>query len=364
MKNYYSILGIDKKASREEIKKAFHKLAHKYHPDKAGGDAEKFKEASEAYATLSDEKKRAEYDAYGRTFAGGAHGGAGGAQGFSGFDFSGFGANGFGFDFSNAEGFDLGDIFGEMFGGGRTRGGARRGSDISIDVEIPFRESIFGTDRTVVITKVSFCSECKGSGAKAGSAMDSCKTCSGKGSVRESKRTVFGTFATVVPCGACGGAGKVPHDVCSSCKGAGVGRAREEVHIRVPAGIEHGEMIRLSGMGEAIKGGAAGDLYVKVHVEKDPLWRREGANLTALLSIKLTEAILGAERTIDTPHGSLSLTIPAGSKTGDIVRIKGKGVPQGARVFGDMLVRLEVAIPTKISKSARAHVEALREEGL
>lgn len=360
-KDYYTVLGVDKKASKEEIKKAFHKIAHKHHPDKAGGDAEKFKEASEAYATLSDDKKRAQYDAYGQGFGGGAPGGAG--QGFGGFDFSGFDPNSIHFDFGGAEGFDLGDIFGDMFGGARAARTARRGRDISIDVQIPFKESIFGTERTVMLTKLSVCDACKGSGAKAGSVMDTCKTCSGKGSVHESRRTMFGTFATVVPCRHCEGTGKVPHEPCQSCKGAGVHRGREEIHIAIPAGIEHGEMIRLPGQGEAIKSGTAGDLYVKVHVERDPLWQRDGANLVGPLSIKLTEALLGGERMLETPHGPLSFAIPAGSKTGDVLRLKGKGVPMRGRI-GDILVRLEVIIPAKLSRAARVHVEGLREEGL
>ncbi|HEX8994075.1 MAG TPA: J domain-containing protein, partial [Candidatus Paceibacterota bacterium] len=246
-KNYYDILGVPKGATKEEIKKAFHKLAHKYHPDKSTGDAEKFKEASEAYSVLSDDKKRAEYDAYGQTFAGGGAGGFGGFQGAQGFDFSQFqeAFGGMGFDFT--------DIFGE-------RRSTQRGRDISIDLQLSFKESIFGVTRAVLIHKISKCDTCHGSGAKPGTTLNTCKTCNGAGKIHQTVQSFFGAITTVQPCQTCRGTGKVPEEKCTTCHGEGVRRKQEEITINVPAGIENGEMIRMSGMGEAVATGVAGDL--------------------------------------------------------------------------------------------------------
>ncbi|MFA7309976.1 MAG: DnaJ domain-containing protein, partial [Candidatus Paceibacterota bacterium] len=230
MKDYYEILGVQKTASEEDIKKAFRKLAKKYHPDKKGGDEEKFKQASEAYSVLSDKKKRAEYDTYGKTFAGG------GPQGFGGFDFSNF--QGF-----QGQEFDLGDIFGEFFGGAGTTQGVRRGRDISIDIELTFRESIFGAERNVLIAKVGVCDTCNGTGAKKGSALVTCSACNGKGELRETRNSFFGTFTTTRACTRCHGRGQVPETPCDTCHGEGVARRQEEIHITVPAGVGHGEMI-------------------------------------------------------------------------------------------------------------------------
>ena len=281
-KDYYNILGVDKKASSEDIKKAFRKLAHKYHPDKSGGDEARFKEVSEAYQVLSDEKRRAEYDTYGQTFnAGGAPGGA------QGFDFSGFQ----GFDGSFNGEFDLGDIFGGMFGGG-AQPREHRGRDISIDITVSFSESIFGVERSVLISKTAVCETCKGSGAKPGTKEKKCETCNGMGKIREARSSFIGTFTTVRACDICFGKGKVPEDPCATCHGAGVHRREEEINIKVPAGINNGEVIRLTGAGEAVRGGSAGDLYVKVHVERHKVFRREGSNIIMDLDIKLSDALL------------------------------------------------------------------------
>src|SRR3989338_5333207 len=216
MKNYYDILGVPKTANEEEIKKAFRKLAHKYHQDKKGGDEKKFKEASEAYAVLSDKKKRAEYDAYGKTFSGS---GGGPQGGFGGFDFSNFSQGGFQGNFQE---FDLGDIFSDFFAGGRpASGGKPRGRDISIDIELPFREAIFGTERRVLIAKISVCESCGGSGAKKGSKLASCSSCNGKGEIRESRNTFFGNFTSTRPCPRCHGTGQIPENPCGICNGQG-----------------------------------------------------------------------------------------------------------------------------------------------
>lgn len=361
-KNYYDILGVPKKATEEEIKKAFRTLAHKYHPDKKGGDEVKFKEVSEAYSVLSDKKKRAEYDAYGKTFAGG--GPQGGAGGFGGFDFSGF-QNGGGFDFNgqNVE-FDLGDIFGEFFGGGGRGQQQARGRDVSIDIELSFKESIFGTDRRVLVSKIGICETCDGSGAKKGSKMITCTGCNGKGEIRETRNSIFGTVTTTRTCPKCHGRGEIPETVCPTCRGEGVAKRQEEIHVSVPAGVSNGEMIRMPGRGEVAPGGGAGDLYVKLHVKTDPAFTREGTTLITTLSIKLTDALLGGTYTVRTLDGDESVPVPAGVVHGEMIRLKSKGVPSGRSTRGDMLVRIDIQFPKKLSKAARDLVEKLRNEGL
>lgn len=355
-RDYYEILGVDKKASSEDIKKAFRKLAHKYHPDKSTGNSDKFKEASEAYATLSDEKKRAEYDSYGRTFGGGA-GGAGGFGGASGgFDFSQFQ------DAFNQGGFDMGDIFSDFFGGGgRT---PHRGRDISIDLEISFKESIFGTRRRVLLAKSVQCETCSGSGAKPGTSLDTCKQCNGAGKIHETNNSIFGAISMVRPCSACKGAGKVPKERCTTCRGEGVYRKQEEIEIMVPSGIDGGEMIRLTGLGEAIAGGPAGDLYVKVHIAPDTRFKRDGENLITEISIKLSDALLGGTYTVATLDGEESLDIPVGVSHGESLKIKGKGVPFGRGRRGDLFVRVKIDLPSHLSRKARSLIEELKKEGI
>jgi len=361
-KDYYNILGVSKSAGQEEIKKAFRKLAHQYHPDKGSGNADKFKEASEAYSVLSDDKKRAEYDTYGQTFAGGA--GPSQGQGFGGFDFSGFGGQGGGFDFSqNGFEFDLGDIFGDFFGGG-ARERVKRGRDISIDVELPFSEAIFGTERKILLTKTSRCEDCTGSGAKRGTEMHTCHKCNGKGKVHETKRSFLGNFSTVRVCDECQGKGKVPKEKCPTCHGVGVLKQQEEVSVAIPAGIDDGEMIRLSGGGEAVASGTAGDLYIKVHVKRHPMFKKEGANLVTDLSLKLSTALLGEEYTFQTLDGEIKVKIPEGVSHGEILRVKGRGVPYEKGKRGDLLIHLAVKLPNKLSKEARKHIEELRKEGI
>jgi len=360
-KDYYSVLGVDKKATKDDIKKAFRKLAHKYHPDKGGTDESKFKEITEAYSVLSDDKKRREYDAYGQAFPGG-HPGAGGAgqNPFGGFDFSGFQQ---GFGGGNAE-FDFGDIFGDIFGGGRGQTRTPRGRDISIDLEVPFKDAVFGTSRTVLIAKVSKCTLCHGTGAKPGTELETCKTCNGSGKIHETRNSILGQFSSVRPCTVCDGSGKIPKEKCPECKGHGVHRRQEEIKIHIPAGIDNGEMIRLSGQGEAIKAGTAGDLYVKVHVKPHPTFRREGANLVMHLPVKLTDALLGTIVSIESLEGkTLEVKIPPMKRAEELLRVAGKGIPvEGSR--GDLIIRLEVALPHKLSGKARKTVEDLKTEGL
>ena len=355
-RDYYEVLGVDKKASKDDIKKAFHKLAHKLHPDKSGGDADKFKEVSEAYSILSDDKKRAEFDSYGRTFSDGSAGpGAGGFAGGN-FDFSQFQ------DAFQNGGFDFGDIFGDVFGGGATR--THRGRDISIDLEVSFKESIFGTKRTVLLAKVAECDTCHGSGGAPGTKIETCKHCNGKGSVRESSQSFFGTISMVQPCRQCHGTGKVPQEKCPTCRGEGVYRKQEEVEISVPAGIDGGEMVRLSGLGEAVAGGPSGDLYVKIHVQNDSRFVKDGPNLITELSVKLSDALLGAEYKVATLDGDMPLGIPQGVTHGELLHVTGKGVPTARGKRGDLFVKVKITLPQKLSKSAKALVEKLKEEGI
>lgn len=361
-KDYYQILGVTKDASDDDVKKAFRKLAQKYHPDKKGGDEAKFKEVSEAYAVLSDKKRRAEYDNFGR-FAG-AQGGAGAGFNGAGFDFSQFqgGFNGAGFGQGGVE-FDMNDIFSEFFGGQASRA-QMRGRDVSIDIELSFRESIFGTERRVLISKVNTCSTCSGSGAKKGSAMKSCATCNGKGLIRETRNTFFGSFTSQRECPTCYGRGQVPEDPCPVCRGAGVAKEQEEIRIEVPAGVSDGEMIRMPGRGEAAAGGSAGDLYVKLHVKQDPAFTRQGNDLVTVLKVRLSDVLLGSTHRVHTLDGDEPLAVPAGIAHGDYLRIAGKGVPGARGKRGDLLVKIHIDFPKKLSKAARAAVEELRKEGL
>ena len=359
MKDYYQILGIDKKAPKDEIKKAFRTLAHKYHPDKKTGDDAKFKEINEAYSVLSDDQKRAQYDQFGSARpSSGFGGGQGQGGGFEGFDFSQFTQGGNGFEF------DFGDLFGNAFGGGGRRAQAKRGRDISIDIELSFADSIFGVERTVLLNKVSKCEVCSGTGAEKGSEMMTCGTCNGKGQIREVKRTFFGQFETTATCETCQGKGKVPKTKCHACHGQGVLKKESEIKVKIPAGIENGEMIRLSGGGEAVVGGQTGDLYIKIYVKKHPIFRKDGLNLMTDLNVKLTDALLGGEQTLTTLDGDIKVKIPEGVTHGEVLRVKGKGVPTDRGSRGDILIKLHILIPRKLSKEAKKTIESLKKEGV
>ncbi|NCN11747.1 molecular chaperone DnaJ [Candidatus Kaiserbacteria bacterium] len=353
MKDYYKILGLEKGASKDEVKKAFRKMAAKYHPDKASGDEERYKEVTEAYAVLGDEKKKAEYDTYGQSF----NGAGGGGAGFNWADFQG-GAQGFG---GQGFEFDLNDIFQNFgFGGG---GQVQRGSDISIDINLTFEESIFGVTRKVLLTKNNACTYCDGTGAKKGSSQENCSTCGGQGKIRESRQSIMGSFTTVRECSTCHGTGKVPKERCPHCAGAGIARTQEEIAIKVPAGIQNGEVIRMTGRGEAMPHGQPGDLYIKVHVEQHATIKRDGNTLISKLPIKLTDALLGATYSIVTLDGTVDIKIPAGITHGELLRIKNKGVPS-ERGRGDFMVKISVETPKKISRKAEKLIEELRGEGL
>lgn len=356
MKDYYEILGIKRGASKDEIKKAFRSLASKYHPDKKTGDEAKFKEISEAYAILGDDSKRAEYDTMGSYTAGGQGGGPwGGFGGFQG------GMNGQGFEF------DLNDIFenfGDMFGGARA--GARRpsrGHDVSVDIELSFKESVFGTRRSLKLMKNGVCASCKGTGARSGTDMTECATCNGNGKIRETRQSILGQFATVRECSACRGLGKVPKEKCPDCGGFGVRRTEDVIDLNIPAGIEHGEMIRMAGRGEAVQGGVPGDLYVKLHVQTHPTIKRDGDTLTTTVKVKLTDALLGTTYSVETLDGAVDIKIPEGVKHNEQLRIKNKGVPDGS-TRGDFLVKVQIDMPQKLSKQAKKLIEELKKENI
>ena len=361
-KDYYKTLGVDKNASEADIKAAFRKLAHQHHPDKNGGDDKKFKEINEAYQTLSDKNKRAQYDQFGSAgpqfngAGGNPFGGAGG--GFGGFDFGGF-------DFSQFQGgnggfeFDLGDLFGGGFGGGRSQ--VKRGNDIETQVKITFKESVFGVEKKITLNKVSECKTCHGTGGKPGTKMDTCKNCNGQGRIAKMQRTILGNMQTVVECDVCFGAGKIPVEKCATCRGAGVVRDREEILIKIPAGLNNGDTLRMDGAGEAIPHGKAGDLFIHLAIEAHPVFKRLGNDLVMPYEINLADALLGKKVEIETLDGKETLEIPEGINNGDQLKIKGKGVMHG-RGRGDLLVGVKVLMPRKLSKKAKELIEDLRKE--
>ena len=310
-RDYYEVLGVDKNASESEIKSAFRKLAKQYHPDvsKEPDAAEKFKEAQEAYAVLSDADKRRQYDQYGHAAFNQAGGGAGG------YDFSGF-------DFSDI----FGDIFGSGFGfgGGRNSNRPRKGTDSLMRMNLTFEEAIFGCKKTINVNVSEECSECNGKG---GHNEKTCPTCHGSGEQVIEQRTMFGTFASRTTCSTCNGKGKIYDKKCSKCYGTGKVNKNKDIELKVPAGVDTGNRLRLAGKGEAgINGGPNGDIYVEFSVKSHPLFERDENDIYLTLPITITDAVLGAKKDVPTLYGNIKLTIPAGSASGDKHRIKGRGV--------------------------------------
>ncbi len=355
-KDYYGVLGVNRNATKDEIKKAFRKLAQKHHPDKKGGDEVKFKELTEAYATLSDDRKRREYDSYGQTFAGNSTGGD--------FDFSNFakaqgGASFNDFDFSN-----IFQGFGDIFGGGNVSEQQKRGRDISIDIEISFKDAVEGIKRSVLITKVSQCDMCGGTGAKRGTKMQKCSVCGGSGRIHETRNSIFGTFSNTRVCNSCDGSGKIPTEKCKICGGHGVLRREEEITITIPSGIDNEEMIRMPRQGEAIKNGISGDLYIKVHVKPHKVFRKEGMNLVMDLPVKITDALLGNTVSVTLIDGKIiDVKIPQLSHTEETLRVRGKGVrTEGGH--GDLFIHITVVLPRKLSTRAKKAINELKNEGV
>lgn len=355
-KDYYAILGVQKNATEDEIKKSFRRLAHEHHPDK-GGDPQKFKDVNEAFQVLGDKEKRAKYDRFGS--AAFEQGGFGGAHGFSGFD---------GFNINVEDFGDFGDVFSEMFGfGGRGRkAGRRRGQDIETDVRIDFLESVKGATKNVKLYKHDACSACAGSGAEAGSKTETCKTCGGQGAVRQATRTFFGTIQTTVECPECAGTGSKADTACKTCAGTGAERRTKEIQISIPPGIADGEALKVAGEGEFPgKNGQAGDLYVRVSVASHPVFTREGNNVLSTVRIPYSTLVLGGDVDIDTVDGKGSLSIPAGTESGTVFKIRAKGFPylrSGGR--GDMLVTVHPLVPSRPTKEQKMSLEDLRDAGL
>ena len=364
-KDYYKILGVSKSATDDEIKKAFRTLAHKHHPDKQGGDEKKFKEANEAYQVLSDKTKRQQYDQFGSEFVNQPGAGGAGAAG------GGFNGQGFEFNFGNME--DLGDlfgVFGDMFGfGGGNRGahgraGGRvsRGNDVAVDAELTLEEAATGITRTFNLNKLSSCETCGGSGAAHGSNTHDCKHCGGKGQIRTVQNTILGAMQSVAQCPDCRGAGKKPEKECATCHGTGAHKRAEELTINIPAGIDDGQSIRVSGRGEAaVHGGTQGDLYIRVHVKRHKFLERDGETIYSHIHISFPTAALGGEARTHTLGGEVTIKIPEGIESGESIRLREKGIAyRGGR--GDHIVRVTVDTPKKVSKTARKLLEQLRDE--
>jgi molecular chaperone DnaJ len=374
-KDYYEILGVQKNATPDEIKKAFYKLAHKYHPDK-GGDAEKFKEANEAYQVLSDEKKRAQYDQFGTTFEGMGQQPGGGPFQWSWGTGQQQGED-FGFDFGDMG--DLGDVFGQMFGfgggGRRKHKDLKRGKDIEVDLEIPLEDVLKGKEREFNLYKYNTCARCQGLGAEPGSKIKECFSCRGTGQVQQIKKTIFGSFTQSATCPECRGEGYKPENPCNVCKGEGRVKSEEKIKIFVPAGVDQNQVIKVEGKGEAgRRGGKPGDLYVRIFVKKHPLFTREGDDLHVTENISVVQAVLGGEIEVPTLDSSTSspqgttkilLTVPAGTESGKVLRISGKGLPhfQGYG-RGDIYVQLVIRTPKKLSKRQKDLFEELKREGV
>lgn len=356
MADYYKTLGVEKSASEEEIKKAYRKLAHKYHPDKEGGDEEKFKEINEAYQVLSDKSKRSQYDQFGQTFNG-AGGSGSGFDGFSGF--GGFGQGGFG-GFSGASGWE--DVFSDIFGGGRNKYHQEVGRDIQADIEITFEEMVKGVKKEMKLYKNVKCAECDGRGGASGSKEETCPDCKGSGRIRKSVRTILGTISQQAVCDKCKGRGKVYSEKCKKCGGEGIHKQEKSIDINIPAGIDNGQTISIQGEGEAGKQGApSGDLFVTIHIKKHPKFIRRGDDIISEEDISFSQAVLGDKIEVETIDGRFSMKIPDGTQSGEIFRIRNAGVPHlrgGGR--GHHLVKIIVVIPKKISRRQKELIAELK----
>ena len=352
-RDYYEVLGVDKSATEEEIKKAYRQLAKKYHPDVNPSEeaAAKFKEASEAYAVLSDSSKRQQYDQFGHAAFDGTGGYSGG-----------------GFDFNGADFGDMfGDIFGDIFGGGRARqnpNGPMKGASIRTSVRISFMESVFGATKTLSLNLKDPCPTCNGTGAKPGTSPKMCPKCGGKGQVVYTQQSFFGTVRNVQTCPNCNGGGKIIEEKCTTCGGSGYTSSRKQIEVTIPAGIRSGMSVRISEKGEpGINGGPRGDLMVEVLVEEDSNYYRQDNDLYTNVNISYAVAALGGSVVIDTVDGKVLYDVKEGTQTGTRVRLKGKGVPslQNKNIRGDQYVTLTVETPTKLSKEAKELLEKFDE---
>ena len=356
--DYYQTLGLSRDASADDIKKAYRKLSKEYHPDKHKGDKkaeEKYKQINRAYEALSDPKKKQAYDQFGSE-DGPQFGGAGGGGGFGGF--GGFGSGG---GFESAGGF--GDIFETFFGGRRGGGGSReQGRTLEIQIAISLEDAFNGTRKTIRLKKMAACSSCSGSGQKKGSKSINCTTCNGTGQVTKTAQSFFGVIQQSMICEKCRGAGKVPEKPCGECSGEGRVKKSEEVVVDVPAGINDGQTLRIRGKGEAGRvGSEAGDLYVHIRVAPDARLVRDGNDLRAEVRIPVPDAVLGTEVKIKTFEGDVKVKIPAGTQPGQILRVKGSGMPVvNSSRRGDLFVHVVVEVPKRVGRNEKKLWEGLR----
>ncbi len=349
-RDYYEVLSVSRTATEQEIKSAYRRLAVMYHPDKNPNDAtaeEKFKEAAEAYSVLSDAEQRRRYDRFG-------HAGVSSSAGAGNWGAPGFG----GIEDILGDLFGFGDVFGGARGGAR-RSTAQRGADLRYDLEISLEDAAKGMTAQLRIPRLETCDTCKGSGAKAGTQPENCSTCSGTGQVRYQQ----GFFSVARTCHVCRGAGRVVKDPCATCNGAGRVEREKQMEVKIPAGVETGSRLRVSGEGESgMQGGAAGDLYVVIHVAEHDQFERQGNNLYEAVPISFAQAALGAEITVDTLDGEEKLKIPTGTQTGTVFRLRGKGMPAlGGRGKGDLFVSVTVMTPTSLTREQRRLLEQLAE---
>jgi len=362
--DYYELLGIQKTASEEEIKKAFHKLAHKYHPDK-GGDEKKFKEINEAYQVLSDKTKRAQYDQYGRVFD---QGQAGGDQGFN----WAWGNRPQGEDVEFDVG-DIGEIFEEFFGGGfgggrrTTKKDSRKGKDIQVDIELTLERVLKESTEKINLAKQIICQRCAGVGAEPGTKVKECFSCRGTGQVQQVRKTVFGSYTTLETCPECRGEGTIPEKPCNVCKGEGRIKGQETIEINIPAGIDTNQVIRVDGKGEAgRKGAKSGNLFVRIFIKKHSVFERRGDDLFTNMEVNFSQAALGDKIEMKSLEGTnIILEVPAGTESGKVLRISGKGIPHfGGYGRGNLYVEFKVKTPKKLSRKQKELFDQLKTEGL
>jgi molecular chaperone DnaJ len=354
-RDYYEVLGVSKDASDDELKKAFRKAAVKYHPDKEGGDEAKFKEINEAYEVLKDKQKRQRYDQFGHAGVGGASGGGGygGGNPFEGF--GGFNSQGFEFNFGDG---GLGDIFGQFFGGGQSQRGPQRGRDVEAQIQLSFEEAIFGVERELSFEMEDECSHCHGSTVEPGHELKTCPTCKGAGQQTRVMNTMFGPVQQAVTCETCKGRGRVPEKVCSVCNGRGTERRKQDITLKVPAGIDDGATIRLKDRGEAMANGPRGDLYVHIRVKAHKHFTREGDLILSEEHVSMVDAALGTEIAVDTVDGKIKMKIPAGTQSGTDFKLSGHGVPHlHSDRRGAHIVSIIVDTPTKLSKKQKELLE-------
>lgn len=358
-RDYYEVLGVSKSASADELKKAYRRLAVQYHPDKEGGNEDKFKEINEAYDVLKDSQKRQRYDQFGHAGVGGASGGGqAGGNPFEGF--GGFGGQSANFDFGGG----FGDIFDQFFGGGGNsrQQGAKRGRDVEVQLQLTFKEAIFGLEHDITLDLDDTCEHCKGTTVEPGYDMKTCPTCHGAGQQTRVVNTMFGAIQQTVPCETCHGAGKIPEKVCTVCHGSGTQRKKQTIKVKVPAGIDDGSTIRLSGRGEAIGGGEKGDLYINIRVKADKKFTREGDIILSEEHVSMVDAALGTEIDVLTVDGMVRMKIPPGTQSGTDFKLSGHGVPhlRNEDKRGPHIVSIIVDIPTKLSRKQKSILEELR----